>query len=309
MEACNTLTITVDDMKKTYDYSLEKYNFAKFSDWILMSGGLIFLAVGGLGLFEHWAASLSALVGGKELTTGLFFFGLFGLASMIINLPFGYYKTFIIEENHGFNRQTKKGFILDALKGIVLGVILGGLILSAILWIMGSFQNWWFLAWAAMSTISIITAWLYPTLLAPIFNKFTPLEEGDLKSEIFKLAEKIGFKTNGLFMMDASKRSTHGNAYFTGLFGKKRIVLFDTLVESMSVKEVVAVLAHELGHFKLKHIRWQLIRGVLMTGVIFYLLSLTLPLKAFYNAVRNDLQGKTSFIDLASTESQTTELL
>ena len=129
-----------------------------------------------------------------------------------------------------------------------------------------------------------MTAWIYPTFLAPLFNKFTQLQEGDLKSQIMFLAKKTGFKAGGIYLMDASKRSSHGNAYFTGMFGEKRIVLFDTLVDSMSVREVVAVLAHELGHFKLNHVRWQIVRGVIMTGVMFWILNLCLPLEIFYKA-------------------------
>ena len=121
-------------------------------------------------------------------------------------------------------------------------------------------------------------------MLAPLFNKFSPIEEGDLKEKIFGLAKKISFETSGIFIMDASTRSTHGNAYFTGVFGKKRIVLFDTLVKNLSSNEVVAVLAHELGHFKLKHIRWALIRSILFTGILFYLLSLCIQMKDFYTA-------------------------
>jgi STE24 endopeptidase len=135
-----------------------------------------------------------------------------------------------------------------------------------------------------MSAFSILTAWLYPTLLAPLFNKFSPVQDQDLLKRIEALASKVGFRTAGISVMDASKRSSHGNAYFTGVFGKKSIVLFDTLVSAMAAPEVVAVLAHELGHFKLHHVRWGLVRGILMTGVVFFILSRCLPMGEFYRA-------------------------
>ena len=148
---------------------------------------------------------------------------------------------------------------------------------------MGS--SWFIYAWLTIFAFSLLTAWLYPTLLAPIFNKFSPLDEGELKDGIFTLAKKVDFKTDGISIMDASTRSSHGNAYFTGVFGKKKIVLFDTLVKSMSADEVVAVLAHESWDtFKLNHIRWALIRSFFVTGIIFYLISLTLPLEELYSA-------------------------
>lgn len=279
--AQDVLGISAEDMKKTLSYSEDRYAFGRISSWVgfIIVNGL--LAAGCLGLFESFAVKLT---GGGSIVTGLVFFALLGLGAQVIGLSFELYRVFKIEEKHGFNRQTLKGFILDRIKGLAIAMVLGGLIMSLILWIMeaaGSF--WWVYAWAAMSGFSILTAWLYPALLAPLFNKFSPVD-GELSKKINDLASKIGFTTAGIYIMDASKRSSHGNAYFTGVFGKKRIVLFDTLVEAMSSNEVVAVLAHELGHFKLKHVRWQLIRGVLTTGFIFYLLSLCLPLEKFYSA-------------------------
>jgi STE24 endopeptidase len=154
-----------------------------------------------------------------------------------------------------------------------------------LLFVMGrTGTHWWIPAWLLLFGFSLLTAWLYPTLLAPLFNKFHPLEEGSLREAIYELAGKVKFNADGISIMDASKRSSHGNAYFTGVFGKKKIVLFDTLVKSMSPSEVVAVLAHELGHFKLHHVRWSLIRSFFVTGLMFYGLSLCLPLVSFYQA-------------------------
>lgn len=281
--AQSVLRISDDEMRKTVDYTEDKFKFGAVATWVHLMVTLVFLAAGGLGLMEQIAKALAAQVGGGPIVTGLFFFAALGLCSMVLGLPFAYLRTFKLEEKHGFNRQTLKGFIVDRIKGLVLGVILGGLVLASILWIMEKTgQSWWFYAWLAMTGFSFLTAWLYPTFLAPLFNKFSEVKDGDLRDRIYALADRIGFKAAGIFVMDASKRSAHGNAYFTGVLGKKRIVLFDTLVDSMSPREVVAVLAHELGHFKLHHVRWQLIRGTLMSGLTFFILSLCLPLTEFY---------------------------
>jgi len=281
--AAKIMKISDDDMQKTLAYSDDKYRFATMTSWVSVIVTLTFIGVGGLGWAERMAFAILPDAG--SIVIGLGFFIVIGLLSMLFSLPFEYYRTFVIEQKHGFNRQSVKGFILDRAKGLVIGVILGGPLLAGILWIMQSMgDNWWVYAWIAVSSFSILTAWIYPTFLAPLFNKFTQLQEGDLKSQIMSLSKRIGFKAGGIYLMDASKRSSHGNAYFTGLFGEKRIVLFDTLVDSMSVREVVAVLAHELGHFKLNHVRWQIVRGVIMTGVMFWILSLCLPLEIFYKA-------------------------
>src|SRR5512139_2672450 len=144
--------------------------------------------------------------------------------------------------------------------------------------------SWWLWAWGVTPAFSLFAAWIYPTVLAPLFNTFTPLPDGELKAAILDLARRTGFRAGGISVMDASRRTAHGNAYFTGVFGQKRIVLFDTLLEAVSPREVVAVLAHELGHFKLHHVRWGMLRGVATSGLVFFALSLTLPLEAFYRA-------------------------
>jgi STE24 endopeptidase len=144
--------------------------------------------------------------------------------------------------------------------------------------------SWWLWAWGVTTAFSVFAAWIYPTVLAPLFNRFTPLPEGALREAILDLARRTGFRAGGIFVMDASRRTAHGNAYFTGVFGQKRIVLFDTLLEAMGPREVVAVLAHELGHFKLHHVRWGILRGVATGGLVFFALSRALPLDPFYSA-------------------------
>jgi STE24 endopeptidase len=219
------------------------------------------------------------------IATGLVFFALLATLSTLFELPFDLYATFRIEEKHGFNRQTLGGFFLDRLKGTAIAVVLGGPVLAAVLWLMEQMgPSWWLWAWGLTTAFSLFAAWIYPTVLAPLFNKFTPLPDGELKDAILDLARSTAFRAGGISVMDASRRTAHGNAYFTGVFGQKRIVLFDTLLEAMGPREVVAVLAHELGHFKLHHVRWGMARGIATSGLVFYVLSLCLPLGAFYEA-------------------------
>jgi len=282
-EAKTVLALSNETIEKSLSYAVDRYRFGQFSAWVQLAYTLIFIVLGGFGYVERLALEL--IPGTHPVAHGLLIFAILGALSFIASLPFGYYHTFVIEARHGFNRQTKAVFWMDQLKGIVLGAVLGGILLSVLLWIMDRMgSSWWWIAWFAVFGFSLLTAWLYPTLLAPLFNKFSPLDEGDLKTEIYRLAQKIEFQAEGISIMDASTRSSHGNAYFTGVFGKKRIVLFDTLVKSMNLKEIVAVLAHELGHFKLHHVRWGLIRGFFSTGIMFYALSLCLPLLPFYES-------------------------
>jgi STE24 endopeptidase len=277
------LDIGDDEMAKTLAYTEDKYRFGNVATWITFVVTTAFLAFGGLGAIERAALALVGPYG--DLAVGVAFFALLALASGALDLPFAYLRQFRLEAKHGFNRQTVKGFVLDRVKALALLAVLGLPIAALLLWIMRvAGDAWWLWAWGAMTLVSLVAAWLYPTLLAPLFNKFKPLEPGELKVGIDRLADRIGFRAAGIFVMDASTRSSHGNAYFTGVFDKKRIVLFDTLVSSMSAREVVAVLAHELGHFKLHHVRWALIRQTLMSGLTFFLLSRALPLEVFYRA-------------------------
>lgn len=294
-EAKKFFNIDDADFSKTLSYTEDKYRFASWSSWVSLILTLAFLALGGMGLVETWSQHLGNMVAsGSSIVTGLFFFFILILLSMVVGIPFELYSTFKIEEKHGFNRQTVGGFFLDKLKGLFLGVILGGLLLSGLLYVMEKTgDSWWLWAWGVMSGFSLFASWIFPSVLAPMFNKFTKIEDGELKESIYAFSKKIGFKTGGLYVMDASKRSSHGNAYFTGVFGEKRIVLFDTLVKSLSVDELVAVLAHELGHFVLHHVRWGLVRGILLTGLMFYAMSLCLSYESFYTAFY--LKGMSSY--------------
>ena len=283
------LGFDVASFGKTLAYTKDKSSFGFASELINLVLLLGFICFGGFTILETTASTLAAQYQDSfflsaSLLEGLFFFLLFFILTSFVSLPFSYYSTFSIEEKYGFNKQTKKSFFTDLIKSTILGLLLGGILISLLLKAMTLGELWWAWAWVSLSLFSLLTSWIYPSLLAPLFNKFSPVEEGELKEGIFKLAEKVKFKASGIFIMDASTRSTHGNAYFTGVFGKKRIVLFDTLVKNLKPRQIVAVLAHELGHFKLKHVRWGLIRSLVMTGFLFYTLSLCINLESFYLA-------------------------
>lgn len=294
-EAARLLNIESENMQASLRYALDRHRFSTVHGWLQELLLLLFLCVGGLGLAEQLA--IYCVGNDNELLRGLVFFAALGLLSMLSGIPGGYYRTFYLEERHGFNRQTRKGFILDLLKGGLLGIVLGGVLLTALLLIMMYAGTWWWLyGWMFVFGFSLLTMWIYPSVLAPLFNKFRPIEAGELRDGIFALANKVGFKTDSIYVMDASKRSAHGNAYFTGVFGKKRIVLFDTLLSTLGSKEIIAVLAHEIGHYKLHHIRWQLLRSFIMTGIIFFLLDIFIMQETFYQAF--SLRGVSSYAAL-----------
>ena len=294
-EAARVLNIEPENMQASLRYALDRHRFGTMHGWVQELLLLLFLCVGGLGFAEQFAAY--CVGNDNELLRGLAFFASLSLMSMLLGIPGSYYRTFYIEERHGFNRQTRKGFVLDLLKGALLGIVLGGLMLTALLLIMMHAGTWWWLyGWMFIFGFSLLTMWIYPSVLAPLFNKFRPIEEGELRDGIFAMAAKVGFKTDSIYVMDASKRSSHGNAYFTGVFGKKRIVLFDTLLNTLGYKEIIAVLAHEIGHYKLHHIRWQLVRSFVMTGVIFFLLDIFIAQESFYHAF--SLSGISSYAAL-----------
>ena len=229
-----------------------------------------FLFWGGFNHLDLWVRGF----GVGEIASGLVFIGALMLMSGLAGLPFSIYRTFVIEEKFGFNRTTARVFLLDLVKALVLGMLLGGGVLALILWFFtsaGSFA--WAFAWGAVVALQVLLQFLAPAILMPLFNKFEPLPAGELKQAIEKLADKLGFQLNGLFTMDGSKRSSKANAFFTG-FGKfRRIVLFDTLVEKHSVPELVGVLAPEIGHSRLQPFHRMFVLSVVSTGLLFFFLS------------------------------------
>ena len=224
-----------------------------------------------------WLDSYLRLYFDNEILLTLAFFGVIYIIMTIISIPFDYYSTFVIEEKFGFNKSTKKTFWFDQIKGLLLTGIIGGGVLALIVWFYNSLGEWaWLYAWGIVVVFSLFMTLFYSNIIVPLFNKQTPLEEGELRTEIESFAKQAGFGINNIYVMDASKRSSKANAYFTGFGAKKRIVLFDTLINDLSTKEIVAVLAHEIGHYKKKHTISNMCISFVYTGVIMYLLSLFL---------------------------------
>ncbi|MDD4973453.1 MAG: M48 family metallopeptidase [Bacteriovorax sp.] len=262
--------ISLADHQKAADYSVEKIKVNQYFHLFDLVVFLLWTLGGGLEVLNR----ISITFGKSEIATGLIFFGLLGVISALLSLPQSLYMTFVIEEKYGFNKTTWKTLLSDMAKGTVLAVVLGGPIAYAVLWIMGKLgTHWWLYAFIFLSVIQLLLVFIYPTFIAPIFNKFSPLEEGEVKEKIINLLSRCGFKSSGLFVMDASKRSGHGNAYFTGFGKNKRIVFFDTLLNTLDSEEVEAVLAHELGHMKRKHILKGMIKGFIFSFLGFALLG------------------------------------
>ena len=213
----------------------------------------------------------------NSMLISLFFFAILYFANELISIPFGVYKTFKIEEKFGFNKMTPGLFAMDTVKGWIMTVILGGGIIALMMLFYEKVgTNFWLIAWGVMALFNIFMLMFYSNLIVPLFNKQTPLEEGELRTEIEKFCQKVGYQLENLYVIDGSKRSTKANAYFTGLGAKKRIVLFDTLMDTLTTEEIVAVLAHEIGHYKHKHTRTMLVISLLNIGLMLYLLSLIL---------------------------------
>jgi len=232
-----------------------------------------------------WLNEIGKSLFQSEIARGIFFISALLIANSIIELPFGIYSTFVIEEKFGFNKTTAKTYILDLLKSILLSVVIGLPVLGLLLYLLGNSELYAYgLAWLATVIIGLIIQYIAPVVFLPLFNKFVPLEDGELKSAIFNFAEKVKYPLKNIFVMDGSKRSTKSNAFFIGFGKNKRIVLFDTLIEKHSVDELVSILAHEIGHFKKRHILTGTIIGYIRLAVIFCLLSLFIHQKGLHEA-------------------------
>ncbi|MDH4468217.1 MAG: M48 family metallopeptidase [Bacteriovoracaceae bacterium] len=272
--------VDVASHQKAADYTCEKLNFAIVSTVISNVVLLAWLPLGGLERLDQMVRTFGFT---SELSHGMAIFAAFLIIGFILDLPETLYSTFVLEEKYGFNRTTPKTFVVDLIKQTVLGVVIGAPILLGILYFYISMGSvWWLVAWGFLTLVQLLLLWAYPNFLAPIFNKFTPLEDGELKNKIETLAKKTEFFAEGIFVMDASKRSGHGNAYFTG-FGKyKRIVFFDTLLKQLNPDELEAVLAHEIGHFKHKHILKGLLISLTFSFLGFALLGKLASTESFY---------------------------
>jgi len=255
---------------KQQEYQLVNSKFGLISGGFSFAIMLIILLFGLLGWLDNFLREYTS----HFIVLPLIFFAVVIIVNEIISFPFSWYDTFTIEERFGFNKSTRKLFIIDWLKGILLNLIIGGIILTAILLIYNYTKDFfWLLAWIVVTVFSLIMTFFYSEWIVPLFNKQKPLEEGELREAIESLAERAGFNLTNIFVMDGSKRSTKANAYFTGFGKKKRIVLFDTLMDDLNTEEIVAVLAHEIGHYNKKHVIYSMILSNLITGVIFFILS------------------------------------
>jgi len=259
--------ISREDHLKAAQYTVTKSKFANISLIFNVAILLIWTLGGGLNALDNFITESNIYL------KAFYFLGFYTLISIIINLPFDLYSTFIIEEKFGFNKTTVKLYFLDQLKGLALGLILGVPLFLTLIWVMEYFENtWWFFGWALFSTFQLFIMLIYPSFIAPIFNKFSPIEDENFKEKIKELANKINFPFKEILVMNASIRSSHGNAYFTGFGKQKRIVFFDTLIQTLTDEETVAVLAHEIGHFKKSHVLKRLIISFLLSLIGFYIL-------------------------------------
>jgi STE24 endopeptidase len=265
--------------RKQQDYESVNYRFGLISDILSFVVIMAMLLIGGFA----WTDGIVRSCTDSAILQTILFFGILAFASDLLSIPLDLYHTFVIEERFEFNKTTPGTYVLDKLKGYLLAIIIGGGILALIVFIYEQSGSWfWILAWVCISVFTLFISYFYTTLLVPIFNKLSPLPAGELRDAIELVAARADFSLKDISIMDGSKRSTRGNAYFSGFGRKKSIVLFDTLVNEHTVDELAAVLAHEIGHYKLKHVLKGLISGILQTGILLFVFSLLLksPLPA-----------------------------
>ena len=262
--------VTLAEHQKAADYTIAKLRLGVLENGVSAIILIGFTLLGGLQILN---ISLSQLLG-DGITQQIALLGSIAIISGIVDLPFSWYKQFHLEERFGFNRMGKQLFFIDMIKGLGVGAAIGIPLLWVILSLMAKAGDlWWLWAWVVLTVFSLLMQWIFPSFIAPLFNKFKPLPDGALKTQIEALLARCEFASQGLFVMDGSKRSAHGNAFFAGMGKAKRIVFFDTLIEKLNPDEVEAVLAHELGHFKCKHIRKRLLVSFALSFGMFALLG------------------------------------
>lgn len=260
-----------EEYLKSQAYKKERYRFGVLTSFFMLTVTLLFFFLDGFAFADYIARGYSD----NEIVIALVFFGIIMLGSSILSMPFSYYSTFVIEEKYGFNKSTKTTFFMDRLKSWTVGAAMGGLLLWGIIWFYQSTGSYfWLYAWGLVTAFSLFMNLFYSRLIVPIFNKQTPLEDGSLRSKIEAYSAAVGFSLDNIFVIDGSKRSSKANAYFSGFGREKRVTLFDTLINDLNEEEVVAVLAHEVGHYKRKHIIFNLFAAIITTGFTFWLLSL-----------------------------------
>ena len=261
----------INEYQQSQSYKKTNHNFSKITSLFSLITTLLFFFFNGFSIVDDIAREFS----NNTIVITLIFFGIIIIGSDIISIPFSLYKTFVIEEKFGFNKATKKIFFLDKIKGLLMTIILGGSILSIITWFYEFTGNYfWIYSWLLITAFSVFLNMFYSKLIVPLFNKQTILEEGELKNEIIKYVNSVGFKAHDIYVLNGSKRSTKANAYFSGFGNQKRITLYDTLINDLENNEIVAVLAHEVGHYKRKHILYNLTSSIILTGFALFVLSL-----------------------------------
>jgi STE24 endopeptidase len=274
-----------EEYKKSQLYNRDNKRLSFWSSLFNLAVILVMIAAGGFILIDSLARAFSI----NMVIVSLIFFGIIGFASDLINIPFSCYDTFIIEKEYGFNNMTVRTFITDHIKSWFIALLIGIPVLGLITWFYyKTGKNFWLYAWGLITVFSVFINFFYSELIVPLFNKQSPLEEGSLRTQIETFAQKTGFKLKNIFIIDGSKRSTKANAYFSGFGPKKRIVLYDTLKKELTEEEIVAVLAHEIGHYKKKHVLITLISSVLLTGLMLFLFSLVVNSPLLSQAMGSD---------------------
>jgi STE24 endopeptidase len=269
-----------ESYRKSQEYTRESSRFELIASTAKLGIFLLFWLCGGYA----WLDELVLSWGQSELVTGLLVITLLYLGSQLVSLPFDLFDTFVIEQKHGFNKMTPGLFFADQLKGLLLAGLLGLPLLALLLWIFGKHPLAWLEAWGYTTAFVLLMAYIGPAFIMPLYNKFTPLEDGELKSSVTAMAQRCGFPFQEVSVTDGSKRSTRSNAFFAGFGSKKKIALYDTLIAQQTVPELVAVLAHEIGHYKRKHIIQRLVHSVLQIGLLFFLLGLFMKNEALFAA-------------------------
>jgi len=267
--------------EKSQAYTRRVTKFGLFESVFDLLVLLVFWFMGGFDYLDNFIRQY----GHGELLNGLAFIFVLMLGQSLIKLPFKYYSTFVIEEEFGFNKMTHTTFVLDLVRGLLLGGVLGGVLLTGVLYFFIRLESVaWLYCWVGVMLFTLAIQYITPIWIMPLFNKFTPLEEGELHTAVMNFAKGVNFTLSGIYVIDGSKRSSKSNAFFTGFGKNKRIALYDTLVEQLSVKEMVGVLAHEIGHYKKKHLIKSMVVNFLQMGVMFYLLSFFLKNEGLHNA-------------------------
>lgn len=267
---------------KSQEYKKTQYKFNRISSIYSLLILLLFFYFDGFLILDNYCRSLFD----SELIISLSFFGIIYFGNDLLSIPFSIYHTFIIEEKFGFNKTTKKTYIIDKLKSWLLTILFGGGILSFIIFQFESIgQNFWIVAWIFISVLTLLINGLYAQIIVPLFNKQTKLEDGELKSEIEKYSKKAGFNLSNIYVIDGSKRSTKANAYFSGFGKQKRVTLYDTLINKLTKNQIVAVIAHEIGHYKKNHIIFNLLFSIIQSGIMLYILSLLIYMPIFSEAL------------------------